>query len=1246
MSMNDSFYEEGEEEEQQINNEDYEEAVASNPPPYNPLNSSSSSTRSIRAHTATEEPRPVDRPNDRIHVYVRVRPLISREANAEKVVYSKSENEVAVESAEHRAALQVDRVFHPSMNQEDVYNNLRDCVQHAADGYNSTVFAYGQTSSGKTYTLFGSEGENDVAGSVKSVSESAGIIPRAIRELFGYLERKQRDENSQENRGVQYTVYCSFLQLYNERLMDLLTDAKPITSPKDLASTPKLTIHESGHDGVYVEGLSEYLVTNAKDCLAIVAQGSKNRAIRATHMNEFSSRSHSILQLQIERQESGASSLIRSKLNLVDLAGSERWTSDRSVNMDDAHISEMTNINLSLHTLSRCIESLAKKNKTRSGKRIPQHLPYRESKLTYLLKDSLGGNARTRIIVTVSPAESNVQETLNSLMFADSAKKVMTHAKLNTAVLPDRVLVKQLQAEVARLRKELLRYQEQGVGAPQDTIQNETELEANQATSDYNFARANLEEGSVAKHMLKLERQYAKLLNENKNLKEEVKNARHKQTREPDSAPPPADSSSDIDTRSVSFLLSRLERSLSKFFNLDIEEEDLQTQTDSLLQQLRKSVGVGLGHVEPTDTLSPTGSMYPELTQDNVLEFGYIGGSGHRHHDQLQKCTAFSCSVAIQPAEAPTMPLMAPMLHGVGDLVRTGEVVFSVQPEGKITESDVHASVPKPLSTSKERVDIAYDSFAHSASQHPTSASNQQKQLHAVCSNVSCSAFASDMGHESQRSSSPDADPASNDGIKVTGNSCTGTNSKQDDSTAQVKSESTYESGSPLSLGETDPDGGRLSGSAGVRSTNASLAESANEMPEKVPQRKNVSQARKTTVPFGDHGAQDGSTIPIRMRVKDGSTTLKSPSRNKQNFKAAASSGSPRKTPAEEYEEQKRLQEWLEEKERRKKEEEEAAARAQEEMRNEQERREKARRRRHRRQKALLRKYKEKLEQERTQQHDTQSVQNSVSEPSESAMKKKKKKKKAHKPAPNVKDSTPNNTSNGYDETPTAADLLYEDAPDQYANVMADFEEALMLGKQLNGHKEESRELLPPVPQRNSDRQDGEYGSSDGKNSKTSCHSSVSKDAHKSILTTNEEGALVTDGRVHIDDFHEARWKAYPMLATNQPSHVPQKTIKSSEKSASQRRVSPIETERNPKSRSETCGKSNQEKPSYDKMQSTLLPFLRSRNGDEAQGASHAEISSGQPDRAQSRNLQIQFNSCSEDFSSDESESYDSEFEG
>jgi hypothetical protein len=229
-------------------------------------------------------------------------------------------------------------------------------------------------------------------------------------------------------------------QIYNERVYDLL---------RDPYKSSALAVHGDGGAGATVEGLSEFVVTCVSDTLALVATANRNRAVRTTVFNEASSRSHTVMTLAVEQAVSGTSAdaVTRSRLHLVDLAGSERWDVARGPSLEDAHVRELTSINKSLHTLAKCVTALA------AGAR---HIPVRDSKLTMLLRDSLGGNAKVRIIATLTPAAQHVNETVATLKFADSARRVMTHARAANAYVPDRVMVRQLQAEVRRMREAMM----------------------------------------------------------------------------------------------------------------------------------------------------------------------------------------------------------------------------------------------------------------------------------------------------------------------------------------------------------------------------------------------------------------------------------------------------------------------------------------------------------------------------------------------------------------------------------------------------------------------------------------------------------------------------------------------------------------------------------------------------------------------------------------------------------------------
>ena len=214
-----------------------------------------------------------------------------------------------------------------------------------------------------------------------------------------------------------------------------------------------MNIRQDSVNGIFVENQAEYVVTSVADCLTLLKRGDRNRVVRQTRFNQHSSRSHTIFQLLIEYEKANSKgSLKRAKINLCDLAGSEKFDSL----MEGMHLREMTNINQSLSTLGKVISAL--------GKKQTKHIPYRESKLTRLLEDSLGVNTRTLLIAAVSPSAASVEETVNTLKFADRAKQVMIHLKKNEVQATGNEMVNRLQREVQHL-KELLEIKNKGNGS-------------------------------------------------------------------------------------------------------------------------------------------------------------------------------------------------------------------------------------------------------------------------------------------------------------------------------------------------------------------------------------------------------------------------------------------------------------------------------------------------------------------------------------------------------------------------------------------------------------------------------------------------------------------------------------------------------------------------------------------------------------------------------------------------------------
>nr|XP_032815549.1 kinesin-like protein KIF13A isoform X2 [Petromyzon marinus] len=297
-----------------------------------------------------------------------------------------------------------------------------DLLDNAFDGYNACIFAYGQTGSGKSYTMMGT-------------AEQPGLIPRLCCELFQRRERLQSADLSCK-------LEVSYLEIYNERVRDLL-------DPK--GSQTALKVREHQIFGPYVDGLSQLAVTSYQDIDSLMSEGNKSRTVAATNMNEESSRSHAVFTITLTQTltdlASGTSGEKVSKISLVDLAGSERASKTGAAG---DRLIEGSNINKSLSTLGLVISSLADQA---AGKNKNKFVPYRDSVLTWLLKDNLGGNSRTAMVATVSPSADNYEETLSTLRYADRAKRIVNHAVVNED--PNARIIRELRDEVDKLRGQL-----------------------------------------------------------------------------------------------------------------------------------------------------------------------------------------------------------------------------------------------------------------------------------------------------------------------------------------------------------------------------------------------------------------------------------------------------------------------------------------------------------------------------------------------------------------------------------------------------------------------------------------------------------------------------------------------------------------------------------------------------------------------------------------------------------------------
>ena len=390
-----------------------------------------------------------------VQVVVRARPLSRRERDAggdQSCLSVTSSSSLVIADGDRdfnssrSHTFTFDRVFGERASQQQLYDQAaKPVVEQVLAGFNATICAYGQTGSGKTHTMEGTPGDE-------------GIIARAIREVFGHIAQRQGREHK-------FLVRASYLQIYNEVVSDLLKEDRT-----------HLTIREDERKGVYVEGLSEWIVRSPDEILSLMAAGARARATGATLLNEQSSRSHAVFTLVVEQsqrlegggggageEEGGRHRVLSAKLNLVDLAGSERV---RESGARGARLKETQHINLSLSALGNVIAALT------SGDGARSHVPYRDAKLTRLLEDSLGGNCRTTVIANLSPAPECFNESLSTLKFTQRAKSIKNRAHVNED-FDKRTLLRRYEKELARLRSALENQRQQVVSSQLEVLQNE-----------------------------------------------------------------------------------------------------------------------------------------------------------------------------------------------------------------------------------------------------------------------------------------------------------------------------------------------------------------------------------------------------------------------------------------------------------------------------------------------------------------------------------------------------------------------------------------------------------------------------------------------------------------------------------------------------------------------------------------------------------------------------------------------------
>jgi kinesin family member 5 len=323
---------------------------------------------------------------------------------------------VLSQSGENKGTFAFDRVFGMDSKQADIFDySIKPTVDDILNGYNGTVFAYGQTGAGKSYTMMGDISDGEVQ----------GVIPRIVKQMF--------DSILESPQSIEYTVRVSYLEIYMEKIRDLL---HPMND--------NLPIHEEKNRGIYIKGLTEVYVSSVTEVFQVMEAGGENRKVAATNMNEESSRSHSLFLITIQQKNVETQSTKTGSLFLVDLAGSEKVG---KTGASGQTLEEAKKINKSLSALGMVINALTDPKKP--------HVPYRDSKLTRILQESLGGNSRTTLIINCSPSSYNDSETLSTLRFGTRAKAIKNKAKVNAELSPA-----ELKALLKKAQVQAVTYQE------------------------------------------------------------------------------------------------------------------------------------------------------------------------------------------------------------------------------------------------------------------------------------------------------------------------------------------------------------------------------------------------------------------------------------------------------------------------------------------------------------------------------------------------------------------------------------------------------------------------------------------------------------------------------------------------------------------------------------------------------------------------------------------------------------------
>ena len=374
--------------------------------------------------------------NETIQIFLRLRPCRNGSYKHDHIEINSSKSSVDirvpvedqgyVNNTIRKHNFKFDKIFDCATTQEQIFNEVaKDVIDSAIDGYNGTIFAYGQTGSGKTYTI---------TGGVESIS-MRGIIPRALSYIF---------EETKKRTLFTWKIYISYLEIYNNDGYDLLSDTGATGTQRkfELESLPRVRIRENKSRQLILTNLSIHEIDNFQEGMALLMLGDDNRVVAETPKNDASTRSHCLFMIQIESQKIGEDMKILSKLHIVDLSGSEKPS---KTELSGIRMTEALNINVSLFYLEQVIIEINNKS---------AYIPYRNSMMTMCLRDSLGGNCKTRMIANLSSDFDDVLESLSTCRFAQRVALVKNSAVVNEVVDPA-ILVQRQKSEIEELKAEL-----------------------------------------------------------------------------------------------------------------------------------------------------------------------------------------------------------------------------------------------------------------------------------------------------------------------------------------------------------------------------------------------------------------------------------------------------------------------------------------------------------------------------------------------------------------------------------------------------------------------------------------------------------------------------------------------------------------------------------------------------------------------------------------------------------------------